>query len=110
MTTPPETEWLSSLAPADRARFLASLSHHLTISLRLFCAAAAPMEKIGRLNEVHHRVSAYLWHCHSGDEDPTWIPAVVGFAFDHEDAAVHAEVRRTWTLAKENFYATCTVR
>src|SRR5215813_3284599 len=86
-----ETAWLRSLSAAHRARFLASLSHNLTVAVRVLCHTEPVEQSIAwvcRLNEAHHRVSSYLSHYHVGDEDPGWIDTVVEHVFDSEELVV----------------------
>ena len=61
-----ETEWLRNLPTPKRARFLALLSHNLTIGVRVLCHSEEDskeaLEYVRLLNEAHHRVSSYLLH------------------------------------------------
>jgi hypothetical protein len=102
-----EARWLQSLSPAERARFLSSLSHNLTVAVRVLCHSAGPSEQtvewVRRLNEAHHRVSSYLSHYHIGDEDVGWIPAVVEYVFNSEDAVLLQQAQEAWSYARKVF-------
>lgn len=100
-----ETGWLQSLSPAERARFLSSLSHNLTIAIRVLChSQGAPeqtVELVRRLNEAHHRVSSYLAHYHIGDENVGWIGAVVEYVLDAKDPVVLQQAEQAWSYARK---------
>jgi hypothetical protein len=100
-----ETAWLQSLNATDRARFLASLSHNLTVAVRVLCHSAGPaertMEWVRLLNEAHHRVSSYLSHYHVGDEDPGWIGVVVEYVLDPKEPVVLQQAEQAWHYSRE---------
>ena len=99
-----EAAWLRSLTAVDRARFLAFLSHNLTVAVRVLCHAQSTeqgLEWVRLLNEAHHRVASYLSHYHAGDEDPRWIEAVVDYVFDHKDPVVLQQIEQAWRYSKE---------
>lgn len=100
-----ETLWLQSLTVEARARFLASLSHNLTIATRVLCHsdvnAQEALEWVRLTNEISHRVTSYLTHHHAGDEDPGWIPCVVNYVLGSQDPVVHQQAEQAWGYAKK---------
>ena len=100
-----ETVWLQSLSATERARFLAFLSHNLTVAVRVLChgdgSAEQNLDRLRVLNEAHHRVSSYLLHFHSGDEDRGWIPAVVEYVLDPKDPVVLQQAQHAWFYARK---------
>lgn len=99
--------WLQGLPMAERAQFLSILSHNLTIAARDLCLSdSSPevrLEQVRLLNEVQHRVTSYLSHCHAGDEDPGWLPVVVGYLLDASDPAVLQQTEQAWAFTKASF-------
>ena len=99
-----ETLWLESLSAASRARFLASLSHNLTVASRVLCHSGASAEQalewVRLLNEAHHRVSSYLSHFHAGDEDLGWIPVVVESVLASPEPVVLQQAEQAWFHSK----------
>src|SRR5262245_15137917 len=99
-----EAAWLRSLSAARRARFLAWLSHNLTIGVRVLCHAESAEEGMAwvrQLNEAHHLVSSYLSHYHVGDENPVWIDAVVEYVLDPKEPVVRQQAEQAWHYAKQ---------
>ena len=100
-----EAAWLQSLTAADRARFLSSLSHNLTVAVRVLCHSAGAVERtvewVRLLNEAHHRVSSYLSHYHIGDEEPGWIPVVVDYVLNPKEPVVLQQAAQAWLYSKE---------
>ncbi len=99
-----ETEWLRNLPKLQRARFLALLSHNLTIGVRVLCHSGEEskeaLECVRLLNEAHHRVSSYLSHTHAGDEDPGWLHVVANYALERTNPVVYLQAAHAWQGAK----------
>ena len=99
-----ETVWLQSLSAAERARFLARLSHNLTVAARVLCHSSAGAEQtiewVRQLNEVQHRVTSYLAHHHAGDEDTGWISVVVDCVLNPEDSTLLQQTEQAWLFSK----------
>jgi len=100
-----EAVWLKSLEAAERARFLAALSHNLTVAVRVLCRSGVNAEQglewVRLLNEAHHRVASYLSHHHAGNEDTAWVPVVVEFVLGSNDPVVLQQAQQAWSFAKE---------
>ena len=101
-----EVAWLQGLGTGDRARFLADLSHNITIAIRVLCHSSGSADRVVEcvriLNEAHHRVASYLSHHHMGDEDASWIPAVVGYVFNSKDPVVLQQVEQAWHYSRSS--------
>lgn len=99
-----ETEWFCTLPPERRARFLAHLSHNLTIVLRFFCHAAGDLHRnleVARsINEAHHRIAGYLSHCLSGTEDLGWAGPTFSFIFMAEDPMLLHQYEQAWKSSR----------
>ncbi|WP_201494841.1 hypothetical protein [Rubrivivax sp. A210] len=99
-----EVNWLQSLSAADRARFFASLSHGLTVAVRVLCHSDADakeaLEAVRQLNEAHHRVAGYLTHIQGGSEDTAWLRAVTSYAITPELPAVRQQAHQAWQHAR----------
>lgn len=102
-----EALWLQSLSAAERARFLAALSHNLTVATRVLCHSGADakeaLEWVRLANEISHRVTSYLSHHHAGDEDPGWVPVVVEYVLGSPNPIVHQQAQQAWSHAKQVF-------
>lgn len=109
MTTTPEAEaeWLRSLPSKERARFLAWLSHGLTIAGRALNHSTEPadlrLEQLYQLNEIQHRVSSYIGHALGADEDTGWLLVVAKFVFEPRDAGVRRQTTYAWTSTRKHF-------
>lgn len=108
MTRPEsEAQWLRSLPSKERARFLAWLSHNLTVAGRALMHSAEPgerrLEQLYQLNEIQHWVTSYLGHALGTDEDPGWLLVVAKYAFEPEDPSVKREAISAWENARKPF-------
>jgi len=109
MSTTPEAEaqWLRSLPSNERARFLARLSHNLTVAVRVLEHTDAPtdlrLEQLYQVNEIQHRVSSYIGHALGTDEDPGWLLVVAKFVFEPADVGVKREAIYAWANTRKNF-------
>ena len=105
-----ETQWLLDLPQSERARFLALVSHNLTVAVRVLCrsgeAATEALEYVRLLNEAHHRVSSYLPHIHAGDENTGWLHVVVSYALDRTNAVVYQQAVQAWQGSKVSLRGT----
>jgi hypothetical protein len=99
-----ESAWLESLSVENRALFLASLSHGLTIGVRVLCHCGETLEQalewVRLLNEANHRVAGYLFHHHIGDEDTGWLPAVVTGVLSCTEPTISQQAEQAWSYAK----------
>jgi ABC-type transport system involved in cytochrome bd biosynthesis fused ATPase/permease subunit len=107
-----EAIWLQSLNSAERARFLASLSHNLTVATRVLCHsnsnANEVLEWVRLINEISHRVTSYLSHYHAGDEDHGWVSVVVEYVLSSQDATVYQHAQQAWSHTKYSFAGSST--
>jgi hypothetical protein len=100
-----EGDWMSSLDSATKARFLASLSHALTIAGRAASYEAqgdglTRPEVLRSINEIQHRVSACLSQLLSGDHSESFERSIAVWVLDTPDAELRAWTRRAWQDAK----------
>ena len=106
MTTMPETEaeWLRSLSSKERARFLAWLSHSLTIAGRVLKHSTEPadlrLEQLYQLNEIQHRVTACLKQLLSGDGSVAFERSIAASLLDVSDDNLRNETSYAWENAK----------
>jgi hypothetical protein len=95
--------WFTSLSAAERARFLAALAHNLTIVGRCFFNAFEPeksdVTRARAVNELLHKVTSYLQHLHSGDEDLVWAPVVSKHLLEQDDPKLCVQIRQAWHYA-----------
>ena len=105
-----EFEWLLALPATDRARFLAALSHGLTVAIRVLCRQDAEtrevLEAVCQLNEVHHRVAGYLAQIHADNENTSWLLSVVSAVLEPEQPAVRLQARQAWRFARAGYPST----
>ena len=96
-------QWFLSLSPEARARFLAALAHNLTIAGRLFLSSLEPEKsdplRARAVNEALHRVTSYLSHVLSGDDDAVWAPVVTKHLLEKGDEVLLLQVRQAWHYA-----------
>jgi len=99
-----ETDWLANLPPIQRTRFLASLSHKLTIAIRVLVhsevSATQALEWVRTLNEAHHRVAGYLQQVHEGNERESWLQDVVNRVLAETDPTVCHQASQAWHAAR----------
>ncbi len=104
-----ESTWLSSLNRADRANFLAGLSHNLTLAVRVLChcdaSATEALDAIREVNESHHNVAGYLLHMQDGSEDIEWLPLVAKIAIDLQGKVARTEAQLAWQSARASIEA-----
>jgi hypothetical protein len=102
-----ETEWLRSLPSNERARFLAWLSHNLTVAARVLKhnsgATELRLEQLYQLSEIQHRVSSYIGHALGTDEDTWWLLGVAARVFEADDPGVRHEAVWAWESTRKNF-------
>jgi hypothetical protein len=109
MNTSPEAEaaWLRSLSSEERARFLAWLSHNLTVAVRLLKhsseSAELRLEQLYEVNEIQHRVSSYIGHALGTNEDTGWLLGVAARVLEPADAGVKRETTDAWARTRKNF-------
>lgn len=95
--------WLAALPAESRARFLANLSHKLTVAIRILCCstnAVEALEQVRLLNESHHRVTGCLQDLLAGDEKPDWLLSVVRRVLGSENPAVYQQASQAWRLSR----------
>ena len=96
-------QWFSMLSVAERARFLASLAHNLTIAGRCFFDACAPessdASRARQINELLHRVTGYLCELHAGKEDIAAAASVSKRLLEQPDPEVRLQVQQAWRYA-----------
>lgn len=102
-----EVAWLRSLSSRDRARFLAWLSHNLTIAARVLKhtpeSAETRLEQLYEISEIQHRVSSYIGHALGTDEDSGWLLGVTARVLEPSDPTVRRETANAWALTRKSF-------
>ena len=102
-----EAAWLRTLSSQERARFLAWLSHNLTIAGRVVAHSAhgpeTRLEQLRQLNEIQHRVSSYIGHALGTDEDPGWLDVVTSFVFEPSDSNLRHQTAYAWSQTRSHF-------
>ena len=106
-TADAEGQWLVSLDPSTKARFLASLSHALTVAGR---AASYEVQGDGltrpeflrSINEIQHRVSACLGQLLTGEGSESFERSIAGWVLDASDAELRGHTIRAWQDAKSH--------
>lgn len=102
-----EASWLRTLPSQERARFLAWLSHNLTIVGRVIAHSdghpEARLEQLRQLNEIQHRVSSYIGHALGTNEDSGWLPVVVSFVLDPHDPELIKQTTYAWSETRRGF-------
>ena len=91
-----EARWLLGLSSADRARFLATLAHNLTITGR-----ARPAEQLRDLNEIQHQILGYLCYTLGPEEDPAFLPLVARDVLEPRNQSLREALRGDWRDARE---------
>jgi hypothetical protein len=104
-----DLDWLHGLRASERARFLARLAHNLTISGRAVFLLPSPaetrLEQLRQLNEIQHRVTSYIGHALSTDEDLRWLPIVAKIVLEPPDADLRTATTWAWAQTRESFVA-----
>jgi hypothetical protein len=76
------------------------LAHNLTIAGRCFFNALEPEKsdatRARAVNELLHKVTSYLQHLHSGDEDLVWAPVVSKHLLEQDDLQLRVQVWQAW--------------
>ena len=109
MTASPkiEADWLRSLPAKERARFLACLSHSLTIAGRSLKSSGESshqrLEQLYQLNEMQHRISSYIGHALGSDEDTDWLLVVAKSVLERSDSSVRRAAVYAWSSTREQF-------
>jgi hypothetical protein len=102
-----EAEWLRSLSSHERARFLAWLSHSLTVAARALKhtseSAEVRLEYLYQLSEIQHRVSSYIGHALGTDEDTGWLLGVAARVLEPTDPVVRRETANAWAFTRRHF-------
>jgi hypothetical protein len=102
------TDWMRSLTSIDRARFLAALSHNLTITGRMLAHSSAAdalhhLEQMRQLNEIQHRLSSYIYYALGTDEDTVWLPIVITYVYQPKDALLRRHAASEWAGTQSQF-------
>ncbi len=102
-----EAQWVRSLPSSERGRFLACLSHNLTITGRVIALSTGDanlrLEQMRQLNEIQHRVSSYIGHMLGGDEDDRWLTVVTRYVLEPSDQELRKETVYAWTQTRRYF-------
>jgi hypothetical protein len=96
-----EVTWLQTLSASQRAQFLLTLSHGLTIAGRFLAlsggSADARLERLRLLNEIQHCVVGYAGHVLREAEDERFLlPMVRKVLCWPTDADLIAATRQAW--------------
>jgi hypothetical protein len=100
-----EGKWLAALDAGARARFLASLSHELTIAGRdsyvIQGDGLSKPELLRGINEIQHRVSACLSQLLSGNPDASFQRSIADWVLASSNHELRAHGSTAWKRAKE---------
>jgi hypothetical protein len=101
---PDKVQWLTTMTVPRRTHFFACLSHELTIVMRLLCRSEEEslIERIDRLNEVHHAICGYLVRVCTGSESNEWLKVVVGIFFSSPDKLLSSYLENAWMSAERS--------
>src|ERR1700745_1856272 len=107
-STDAEAQWFVSLDAGARARFLASLSHQLTIAGRdsyvVQGDGLSKPELLRGINEIQHRVSACLSKLLSGDSDASFERSIAEWVLESSNHELRAQGFTAWKKAKERVH------
>lgn len=100
-----EGQWMVSLDVAAKARFLASLSHGLTIAGRVASYEAGTNglirpDLLRHVNEIQHRVSACLRQLLDGDGNESFERSIAAWVLEVSDHELRGCTSRAWQDAK----------
>jgi hypothetical protein len=105
MSADAEGQWLVSLDDGAKARFLASLSHQLTIAGRDSYVAQGDgltkPELLRGINEIQHRVSACLSQLLSGEGNESFERSMASWVLESSNRELKAHGTSAWTYAKK---------
>jgi hypothetical protein len=109
ITAESQAAWLQSISSTERALFMASLAHGLTVATRVLCGGAdgheLSLERLRQLNEAQHQVTGYLFRCLCGSEGVQFIPHVVASVLGKQDSTLLQQVEQAWSYAKSQLPA-----
>jgi hypothetical protein len=102
-----EGQWMVSLDSSTKVRFLASLSHALTIAGR---AASYEVQGDGltrpeflrSINEIQHRVSACLGQLLNGEGSESFERSIASWVLETSDPELRAHTIWAWQDAKSH--------
>ena len=102
-----EAQWMASLDPGTRARFLASLSHELTIagraaSYEVGTDGLTRPELLRHVNEIQHRVSACLSQLVRGEGSESFERSIAKWVLEAPDSELRGWTSRAWQDAKSH--------
>ena len=105
MTADSEGQWMTSLDGAAKVRFLARLTHALTIAGRSASYEGGTQglirpEYLRSINEIQHRVSACLVEVLSGDASESFERSIAGWVLEPSDAELRRHTAYAWQHAK----------
>ena len=107
--TQSEHTWLEQLSQDERVRFLAFLTHGLTISSRVLCHSEgnpdASIEQLRLLNEAQHQVTGYFSYCVTGKENIDFLAKVVTSVLSIPDEVARQQAQQAWSYAKHQLRA-----
>src|SRR3979411_2691951 len=99
-----EADWIVSLDSGAKARFLASLSHQLTVAGRdsyvVQGNGLTKPEFLRLINEIQHRVSACLSELLSGERTESFERSIAGWVLECPDEDVRTHAISAWKFAK----------
>lgn len=101
----PDVNWLLTLRAADRARFLALVSHELTVEGRMLGRRAVSMEtdlgieRLRQLNEIQHQLTGYIYFALGPDEEVAFLPIVVRCVLEPRDEYLRKATSSAWQWA-----------
>jgi hypothetical protein len=100
-----EGQWLASLDARAKARFLATLSHELTIagraaSYEVGTDGLTRPELLRHVNEIQHRVSACLRQLLQGEGNESFESSIANWVLEAPDSELNGWVSRAWQDAK----------
>ena len=99
-----EGEWMSSLDPDIKAKFLISLIHSLTVAGRASYDVGGTglvhPDWLRQINEIQHRVSACLSQVLSGTGDAGFEKSIASLVLDVADSELRSHTTWAWQNAK----------
>ena len=100
-----EGQWMASLDAGAKARFLASLSHELTIagraaSYELGTDGLTRPELLRHVNEIQHRVSACLSQLLCGQGNESFERSIAKWVLEAPNSDLRGWTSRAWQDAK----------
>ncbi|HET9216270.1 MAG TPA: hypothetical protein VFR18_04790 [Terriglobia bacterium] len=104
-----EGQWMVSLEAGAKAKFLASLSHELTIvgrgaSYEVGTDGLTRPELLRHVNEIQHRVSACLSQLLRGEGNESFERSIANWVLEAPDRELRRWTAQAWQHAKSYIF------